>query len=433
MPRGFGLVFAAVFAASAAVSGPENPVVPGDPLAKVEAVVRAAWNGGALTAFRAGLDAREAGVLGEIHPGAPYTELAREGIDSGFSKAPNAATYLRLGMPFNAPWQRPSGRDFVRSTRDHAGLAARMEALRIATDAVSAWLDLATAIDRKEVIRQRVARLDRALVLYRKRLELGEVAGSEVYQIELQRARETADLAQVESDASEATARLASLTRGGAPVPAPGDLTRLREALGPIQSEGVLAIAVRHDPLPLRLARRESERVRREGIHLRKTSWGRPEFELSYENLPALDDAESSDSIGARLVIPLPFGDLGKHRAAEAAARVREAVARENVARAETEARIEAALSRLEAAAGALDTLGASEREAQAIEHSLSEQFRLGAINYLAYLDGLSRLDEVRAGAIEARRTELLARLELAALIDDPAMFALPDPDEEPE
>ncbi len=60
--------------------------------------------------------------------------------------------------------------------------------------------------------------------------------------------------------------------------------------------------------------------------------------------------------------------------------------------------------------------------------HSLAEQFRLGAISYLAYIDGLSRFDRIVEETIDARRTLLLARLDLAVLLGDSSIFPLPDP-----
>ena len=59
--------------------------------------------------------------------------------------------------------------------------------------------------------------------------------------------------------------------------------------------------------------------------------------------------------------------------------------------------------------------------------HSMAEQFRLGAISYLAYIDGLSRFDRIVEETIDARSTLLRARLELAVLLGDPSIFPLPD------
>ncbi len=60
--------------------------------------------------------------------------------------------------------------------------------------------------------------------------------------------------------------------------------------------------------------------------------------------------------------------------------------------------------------------------------HSLAEQFRLGAISYLAYIDGLSRFDRIVEETIDARKTLLQAQLDLAVLLGDSTIFPLPDP-----
>ena len=59
-------------------------------------------------------------------------------------------------------------------------------------------------------------------------------------------------------------------------------------------------------------------------------------------------------------------------------------------------------------------------------EQSLAEQFRLGAISYLIYIDGLSRLDELRDDLVDTRLALLKARLELATLLADNKIFPIP-------
>jgi outer membrane protein TolC len=79
----------------------------------------------------------------------------------------------------------------------------------------------------------------------------------------------------------------------------------------------------------------------------------------------------------------------------------------------------EAAAARLSALTTAVDGL-------ERIESSLRQQFRLGVSSYLVHLDGLNRLDEVRLETIAAREQLLLARLELASILADPAVFPVP-------
>ena len=61
-------------------------------------------------------------------------------------------------------------------------------------------------------------------------------------------------------------------------------------------------------------------------------------------------------------------------------------------------------------------------------ERSLTEQFRLGTISYLVYFDALSRLDDILLQHIDAMRTLLEARLELAVVLCDLSLFPLPEP-----
>ena len=77
-----------------------------------------------------------------------------------------------------------------------------------------------------------------------------------------------------------------------------------------------------------------------------------------------------------------------------------------------------------------LERLGEIESELPAVEHSISERYRLGALAYLEYIDGLARLDEGRLQAIEARTEVLQSRLALALLTGDRSFFPLPDLDE---
>ena len=58
-------------------------------------------------------------------------------------------------------------------------------------------------------------------------------------------------------------------------------------------------------------------------------------------------------------------------------------------------------------------------------EYSLNEQFRLGAISYLVFLDGVARLDDVRLRHIELQRLHVQSRIELGQLTGDSRYFPL--------
>ena len=95
------------------------------PVERLRAAAAAAWKGPDFRAAASGLESERAAARLEAHPGAPYTELQREGIDSGFDAAGNAAWYLRLGAPVKAPWQFGAIRNALDAT------ARELEARRL--------------------------------------------------------------------------------------------------------------------------------------------------------------------------------------------------------------------------------------------------------------------------------------------------------------
>jgi outer membrane protein TolC len=161
------------------------------------------------------------------------------------------------------------------------------------------------------------------------------------------------------------------------------------------------------------------------------TAFGRPVAGVEWERIPSIAGAPSCDAFGVALAVPLPFGRAGRQLKAAAHA---EAAAREERAegvRREFVRRTRVARSDAEAAMTRLTALNIAMSELERIESSLDQQFRLGATSYLVYLDGLNRLDDVRLEAIAAREQLLLARLELAAIVADAAVFPIPLQDQE--
>ena len=410
-------------AALAAPAGDDSP------LSRVEEVARATWSGPDLEAARAGLDAETAALRLENHPGAPYTELAREGISQFFNEAQNASWYLRLGTPFNAPWHRGARRDAVEATKRYVAAGERAAALETAGRAVDAWLRLAAAEARLTVRQAQLGRLEAALELQRKRLELGEISGAEVTQLNLERLRLSGEVQALRVDRVAVAEELKRLAGPAAPPPRPGDLRGLHEAL-PAPGAGEGEDRLDASPL-LTAATLDAERIRLDGERARKTVWGKPEAEISWEHIPTIDAAEGFDSVGLRLRFPLPLGGLVKRHAAESTARHRRADAERERTRRELAARIDAETARARAADELLVSLGAVESELPAVERSISERYRLGATPYLEYIDGLARLDEVRMQTIEARLAALRARLVLAVLTGDLEIFPLPEPAQE--
>jgi outer membrane protein TolC len=399
-----------------------------DPRERIRTVARATWAGPQLESALAGLEAQAAAAREEAHPGAFYTEIQREGISQFFNEAANASWFLRLGSPFNAPWYGGAIRASVKANEKYVAAMRRVAALQTAGSAVEAWLELAAADSRLSVRQGQLQRLEWALELQRKRLELGEVSGAEVKQLELERLRLVGEVSAHRADRADAAESLGRLAGPEVPGPRLDDLRLLHNGFPPLDlferetddwletSPSLIAGAL------------DAERVRLEGERARRTVWGRPEAEVTWEHIPTVDDTDGFDSVGFRLRVPLPVGGLGKRQAAVSAARQRRAESDQEAARRETAARIRAEMERARTAGEMLVLLGDIEAELAVVEHSLSERYRLGAVAYLEYLDGLSRLDEVRVQTIDARLGGARARLELAVLTGNLDFFPLPEP-----
>jgi|GEM_PF-2578883 len=374
----------------------------------------------------ASADALRAAAAAEGAAGVPYTELQQEGIGSGWSDQPNALTTVRLGMPFNLPWQAAAARDLRRAADDAAAAELAVADLAVAARAASLWLELAAAEARLEVVTRARVRLDRALALHEERYSLGEVAGFDVGQLDLEQVRASGveELARAERD--RLAAALRRLAGDGVPTPEVGDLAALVEvtATAAVAELGVESL----DAAPLLVAatrRHAAVAARRELVSA--VAWGRLEAEAEWEHVPSLGGDDGFDALGLRLNVPLPLGRaVGAARAeADAAARLAAAAARLAVREV-----ADAVDSDLAAAAAAERRLSALEpvldRLPQA-ERSLAEQFRLGAQGYLVYLDGMARFDDLRLDTVAARHDLLAARLRLAATLNRTDLFPLPE------
>jgi outer membrane protein TolC len=364
----------------------------------------------------------------------PWIEWQSEGIEGSFQRALNAADYLRLGTAFPLPWQVGVGRDLRRAAEAQVLLAERAARLSIMARAVNQWLDLAVASEEQQVVRERLRRLDQALTLQEARYQLGEVAGTEVRQLDLEHVKESSLLATLEASVVRRAEELREL--GGAVTSEPqiGDLAALVASTltpedGRVREETILGGSLG------RQARvRNDAAAALRGLRAR-TAWGAPEVDLEWERIPTVQELEGFHAWGFRVSWPLPLGRSGHERKAAA-----EALSSAEEARSEAMARklLQQARSALAAARGAEERLSylvpvLQERNLQ--EHSLDQQFKLGSISYLVYIDGLSRLDDIRLEAIDARATLLKARLQLAVVLEDGDLFPLvgvPEQEEEP-
>ncbi len=353
----------------------------------------------------------------------PYVEWQREGIGGGWSREPNAQDAVRVGSSIRL-WNFGSARR-VSEAADALQLVGHEAARReVAAAVAGVWIEVAEIAARRRLVEDRLERLDRALNLLEARFQLGEVAGIEVRQLDLEHVRATSAAERLAAEEAAALARLRRWTGASAPVPRPGDLDEL--------------VAVTSTP-PVDAAVPDTATLRRLAVHRRDLAaeaadvqsgraWGDPIAELEWERIPDLAGAPGFDAWGFRVGVPLPVGSVGRDRKVEAGARQRLAESALVAEEARLEARRAAATARAEAAERRLAALRPAVTNMPATERSLTEQFRLGAVSYLVLVDGLDRLDEVRLETTTAQADLLAARLELALLLDrEDAFPVLPE------
>lgn len=429
------LVMAAILLAALSVGHAFGSPDGGDPspvAGKVLATMRSAVEGSPEMVLRTSrLGAEAAEIRSTTGAGAPTLAWQREGIGSGFDRRPNSADYFRVSLPFNLPWQRGANRSLEESTGRLLETGTLSSRLEVATLAARLWLDLAAEAELAELAEARVGRLEKAVATQTRRYELGEISGFERTQLELELALERAALRQSETRRRAAEQRVVAVAQGGFPLPEGGDLMRLVEATTAALPGDVALETGVAESLRLRLAEIRSEITGTEARTQRHSAWGRPELELEWERIPDLGLEGGYDAAGIHVVFPLPFGRQGHQKILATEQRAAAAGAERDRLRRELSSRSSAALASARGAEAALESLKATAERVPATEHSLAEQFRLGAISYVVYLDGLSRLDEVRQGMIETRYTLLTARLELARLFGTDTYFPLPGLDGE--
>lgn len=368
------------------------------------------------------LDGKQAEAKAFRSPGTPYVEWQSEGFSSGFDRNLNAQDTLRFGSPFNFPGQSKAGRRLQETTLEWIDAGREAARVELAAEAGQRWLDLAAALERSAVIRDRVARLDRALTLQEAKYQLGEVAGTDVAQLDLEHVRESSHLEDLDGEVEVFRARLRELCGGGCREPEEGDLRLVVSAtLTPDRVTANVA-AVESGPV-YRSAYGEAEALRVRSELVSATAFGRPLIEAEWERVPAFEGLPEYDAWGVRLSVPLPIGGAGRHLRTAAKADGAAASARAEGVQRFLEQRTASLLAVADGAENRLTALRSAIDDLDEVEHSLSEQFRLGAIRYLAFIDGLSRLDEVRLEVISARSQLLRSRLELAALLGDPSVF----------
>jgi len=376
-----------------------------------------------LKATRAGADARSAESLSGAAAGTPYVELQQEGIDSNFDWQPNAQTTLRLGTAFNLPAHARARRELKDASRAWVETVFNTSILETTAGAGTRWLELAAVEERLGIARRRLGRLEKALDLQRVRLELGEIAGTDVTQIELAWAGAVSTVNRLEADRAKAIEKLRWYCGAQCALPRAGDLEELQNAtMSPSSNSDSEHLSPLWLAIDLQATMESSD-----AQVMESTAWGRPEAELEWEHIPGLEGMSSFDAFGVRFRFPLPTGSAGKRMREAAAARRIKADADLHARHAELKARFAGARAAAESAETTLERLDPVLRDIEDSEHSLAEQFRLGAISYLVYIDGVSRFDDIRLEAVDARAALLRDRLDMAVLKADAAYFPIPE------
>jgi outer membrane protein TolC len=399
---------------------------PADPVSRLQAAQTAALAGSpALRAELAELTAAAAANRLEAASGSPYLEWQSEGLGSS-GRQPNGADYLRLGTPFNLPGQIGRARQLVRSAQGWVSVAQDVATVNTVAEASRRWLVLAAAIELEALSEARMERLDTALNLQEARYQLGEIAGTEVRQLDLEHVSESSRLASLRSRRLAAEAFLAELCGEGRTEAREGDLAALVSESSTPDADRLSAEGLGQGPV-LRRVEGDAELAQANADLAAATAWGRAEVEAEWERVPALEGLPSYDAWGFRIAVPLPVGAAGHRQREEARARADQADAELHAARRRVRRTAEQALADAESARDRLRALEPALADLSFMDHSLAEQFRLGSISYLAYIDGLSRFDRIVEEAVNARLTLLEARLELAVLLGDPTVFPMTD------
>ena len=350
----------------------------------------------------------------------PYLEWQSQGL--GSDRTLNAQDSLRVGTPFNFFGQMGPARDLARTTQEGLVVIQRAAVRSTAVEATRRWLDLAAAMERLQVRQARLERLDTALALLEARHQLGEVAGTEVAQLDLEHTDAASLVVAAHAQVEGLRQTVAELCGGGYPDPRPGDLKALAAATrSPDSSEiyhEALALGV-----PMQDANTEADIENARARMAAATAWGRPLIEAEWEHFPDIGPIQGYDAWGFRIAVPLPLGSTGARQ--RAAAREREAFAmasRQSAARGSL-SRARAALAVAEGAEARLITVASAVRDLPRIEESLFAQFRLGALTYLEYVYGMVRHDDLLLTAIDAHADLLLGRLQLSYQLNDPSVF----------
>ncbi len=405
---------------SPAASDPGEPGTAADRLARtVETALTASPRLEAVLA-RIRVDAADARQAGA--PGAPWLEADardRSWIGSG---APDGMRRIRLGVPFRYPWQWPGRWALEREVAawTEAGeRAARLEVVRTIADA---WLERAAAVATAGIAARLGAREDEVLATETARIQQGLAAPVDRIWVGAERSRAASRQLDAEVDGAAAAAEIARLAGEPGEV-AEGDLLDLLSATrSPAGREAELRERMRQGAL-FAAAEGEADRDRAEGRVRMAEALGTPRVEVGIRQDVDGDLVAPDLSALVSLRVPIPVGRAVRQERAEGAARVAEAEHVRDDEAAGCDARLAAALAGARAGERLLAVIvpvldGLSEAEA-----GLAAQYGLREISGPDYVRDLDRLARVRLDAVDVARKLLRARLELAVLLEDPALF----------
>lgn len=368
-------------------------------------------------------------------------ELQTEGLGDSFGREDNAMDTVGLLKPIYAPWQTGARRNALEALAEWRDAEGELTGVDVAGRIAQLWSTWAEIEARIAVRSERLERIDRALEIFEQRLTLGEVAGTEVRQLEAQRAEDRVALVNERLSGDEHRLALEALLGFAPPVPAGDSLSQMESWLSGTQlSDEVSADSSSTAQNPRRAtieAPRQAGRIEARAeleqslaqLEL-ETAAGTPRFGIELERVPSFADAPSIEAMGLQLSIPLPFGRSVRQRRSAARSSAALAESRRQRAVLDLERDLATWQSRLASASLGLRDVETVMERLPRTEFSLSEQFRLGAISYLVFLDGVARLDDIRLRQIELQGLAVRARIELSRLSGDNLYFPLPSPSE---
>jgi outer membrane protein TolC len=274
--------------------------------------------------------------------------------------------------------------------------------------------------------RRRQEQLSRALAIQESRFELGEVSGSEVTQLRLAKVGESARTREQEVQVRLILGRLRARVESDEFDAVVGDLEALTHLeVAALPSESSLEDLVETSPAVVS-AKLRADLEEATSRLVRRIAWGRPVVEAEWQRIPDMGGIEGFDALGLQLAVPLPLGKGAQRAIAAAEARADMASQSVELVRREVRSWLHNELATGQGAAQTLAELMPELAGLPRTREALTQQFALGAISYLVYLDGQARLDSVELQGVEARRTLLRSRLSMALLLEQESLFPIP-------